>query len=493
MGTHRLSKSRFVAGWQCHKQLWWRTHEPNAPELVPDESLQAIFDRGRHVGEVARDYVPNGVLIQPSHDRVNDRLRATATALASDAPAIYEASFVADDVFVAIDVLERAAYGWNLIEVKSTTGVKEEHLPDVVVQLHVLERAGLSIGGVELMHLNHDCRYPDLSHLFARADLTVEARELLPRVREEIDAQLRMLDGPIPNIAPGDQCDNPRECPFKSRCWPEYPAHHVSTLYRLGRAKAADLEERGYITISDLPPNHPLSAIASRQRQAVQEGRIVVEPGLLGELARWTPPIAFLDFETVAPAIPVWNGCCPYDPVPVQFSCHVLQGDGSLSHSAWLADGPGDPRPELASRVADAVAGATVILAWNASFERRCLNGIKQCLPNLDQLVSRVIERIDDLLPVVRNNVYHPNFGGSFSIKSVLPALVPGMGYDGMDIADGQAASDALETMLLHGELMPAEEKACLRENLLRYCETDTFGMVRLLEGLHRMALSAAT
>ncbi|RJO66018.1 MAG: DUF2779 domain-containing protein, partial [Myxococcales bacterium] len=474
MQAHRLSKSRFIAGWQCHKQLWWRTHEPDAPELVPDESLQATFDRGRRVGETARAYVPGGVLVEFPHDRVDERLRTTAEALASGAPAVYEASFVADGVFVAVDILERAGGGWNLVEVKSTTRAKEEHLPDVAVQLHVLERAGLRVGRIDLMHLNRECRFPDLGDLFFRTDLTAEARAMLPRVRQEIGAQLRMLDGPLPDVKPGDQCDSPHECPFKSRCLPELPRHHVSTLYRLAKDKAAELARRGCITILKLPPDYPLSEIASRQVRAVRANRLVVEPGLRAALAAWMPPIAFLDFETVAPAIPVWRGCRPYDAVPVQFSCHMLRADGSLAHAAWLADGAGDPRTEFVARVADSVSGANVILAWNASFERRCLEEIKASLPDLARPIDDIVRRIGDLLPVVRNHVYHPDFNGSFSIKSVLPALVPGMGYDGLEIAEGQAASDALEIMLLHGEEMPAGERAHLRENLLRYCETDT-------------------
>jgi hypothetical protein len=213
-----------------------------------------------------------------------------------------------------------------------------------------------------------------------------------------------------------------------------------------------------------------------------------VEPGLRAALAKWRHPIAFLDFETIAPAIPVWNGCRPYDPVPVQFSCHVLGEDGSLTHTAWIADGPGDPREELVARVCDAVEGAWVILGWNASYELRCLDEIKACLPHLGPSVDRVAQRIDDMLAPVRSNLYHPDFGGSFSIKKVLPALLPDLGYNGMAIQDGQAASDALEAMLLRCDAAPAEARAALRENLLAYCRLDTYAMVALFGKLRELA-----
>jgi len=483
---HGLSKSRFVAGCQCHKQLWWRVHEPEAPELVPDASLQAVFTRGHAVGAMARGFVPGGVLIDAPHDQYDQRLESTAKALKSGVPAIYEASFVADGVFVAVDILEKARGGWNLIEVKSTTQYKPEYLPDVAVQFYVLKKAGLKINSAGLMHLNRECRYPDLSNLFVRADLSEQAGELLPSVKTEIAAQLRLLQGPIPEVVPGRFCTDPRECPFIGRCWPHLPDHHISTLYRIGQ-KAAELEELGFTTILDLPAVFPLSAIAARQRLSVVEKRVVVEPGLKEALARWEPPIAFLDFETIQPAIPVWNGCRPYDQIPVQFSCHVLNGSGKVEHFEWMADGPGDPRKELVDRVSDAVQNAKVILAYNAPFERRCLDDIKACLPRFGRKVDDITARIDDLLPVVRDHVYHPEFKGSFGLKSVFPALVPGKGYDGLEIADGQAASNQLEALLLKGASLPPEKKANIHEALLRYCEMDTMAMVKLLERLKKL------
>ncbi|HOO93516.1 MAG TPA: Dna2/Cas4 domain-containing protein, partial [Opitutales bacterium] len=201
MARRGLSKSRFVAGWQCHKQLWWRVHEPDAQELVPDESLQAVFARGTDVGEVARSFISNGKLIDFPHDQIDKKLKATEEAISAGNSVIYEASFNAESVFVAVDILEKVRGGWNLVEVKSTTQAKPEHAPDIAVQLYVLEKAGLKIKRAELMHLNRECRYPDLSNLFARSDLTKAARELQLRVEEEVKAQLQMLDGRLPDVA----------------------------------------------------------------------------------------------------------------------------------------------------------------------------------------------------------------------------------------------------------------------------------------------------
>src|SRR5712691_140230 len=334
----RLSKSRVMAGLQCHKLLWWMVHEPAAPEL--DGRVSAVMDQGLRVGELARTYVPGGVLIDLPYDAYTDRVAATQEVLGR-AAVVYEAAFVADSVFVSVDILERQGAGYCVVEVKSTTRVKAHHLPDVAIQTYVLRRNGLNVTRMEVMHLNRECAYPDLSNLFVREDVTDAVEGLLSGVRQEIAVQATMLGGPLPGVQIGNHCSAPYECPFVERCWPVLPPHHVSTLYAM-RQRALELDEEGYHTIHDLPEDVVLRAIADRQRRAVQAGHVIVEPGLAQALEAFVSPIAFLDFETVGLAVPVWNGCHPYDAVPAQFSCHFVDADGTTTHHEWLADGPED-------------------------------------------------------------------------------------------------------------------------------------------------------
>ena len=487
VGPSRLSKSRAMAGLQCHKLLWWMAHEPAAAELAIDEARQAVYDQGHRVGALARTYVPGGVLIDLPHDAHERRIEATRRALAEGAPAVYEAAFRADGVFVSVDILDRRGPGFCLTEVKSTVGVKDHHLPDVAIQAHVLRRCGLDVARMEVMHLNRACTYPDLGDLFARADVTAPVEARLAAVPGEIAAMAAMLAGPLPIVATGPHCARPYECPFTARCWPVLPPYHVSTLRAMQR-RLLELDEQGYHSILELPEDLPLGPIADRQRRAVQAGRLVVEPTLGTALAPFAGPLAFLDFETVGLAIPVWEGCHPYDAVPVQFCAYTPDGTGGLAPHAWLAAGPGDPRPVLAERVLAACEGARSIVAYGAGFERDRLRELARALPRLAGRLETLAERLLDLLPVVRNHVYHPDFGGSFSLKRVLPALVPGLSYDGLAIAEGQAASLALQALLFHGDELAPPERARLRTNLLAYCHQDTWGLVRLLERLRGLA-----
>jgi len=483
-----LSKSRMMAGLRCHKLLWWMTHEPAAPELEIDEQLQAVFDQGHRVGALARTYVPGGVLIDLPYHAYEQRLAATRQALEQGAPAVYEGAFRADDMFVSVDILERQGRGFCLTEVKSTTGVKEQHLADVAVQAHVVRRSGLDVSRMEVMHLNRACAYPDLSNLLVRADVTEMAEARLGAIHREIEAMVAMLAGPLPSVATGAHCSKPYECPFLARCWPMLPLHHVSTLYAM-RQRTLELDEQGYRTIFDLPEDLPLGGAADRQRRAVQAGRVIVEPGLADALAAFVPPIAFLDFETVSLAIPVWNGCHPYDQVPVQFSCHVQDAAGGMTRHAWLAEGSGDPRPTLAERLIAACEGARTIVAYNAPFERNCIRQLADAVPHLAAQLESSAERLVDLFPVVRNHVYHPDFGGSFSLKRVVPALVPEARYDGLAISEGETASLELARLLFHGDVMAPAAKERLRRELLEYCHLDTWGLVKLLECLRLYAI----
>lgn len=470
----RLSKSRVQVGLQCHRQLWLRVHEPDAPELEPDAELQAIFDQGNRVGERARTEFPGGILI-PNDD---SRIEATRQAIASGASVIFEASFIADDVFVAVDILVRERRGWRLIEVKSTTSVKQQHLTDAAVQAHVLERAGLRVRRVEIMHLNSDCTYPNLRNLFVRKDVTKDVVAITTKVPRTIKRQLRMLRADMPDAKRGTHCESPYECPFQERCFGPVSEHHVTTLYRSGEL-ALELLERGVEEIGDI--DEPLdSVIAERQRRAVQSGKLIVEGELASSLVQFTSPVAFLDFETVGLATPMWKGCSPYQSVPVQMSVHIENGRDHVHHE-WIASGAADPRRALATAVIAACDGASSIAAYNAPFEKRILSDLAEFLPDLAPRLEAIRERVVDLLPVVRAHVYHADFRGSFSLKSVLPALTDA-GYSDLEIADGLSATLALEKRLF-GQCDDAEVAA-----LLAYCKRDTWGLVLLLRRLRELA-----
>ena len=481
----RLSKSRFVAGSQCHKLLWLKVHEPGAVELQPSRVLEDRFDQGRLVGELARERFPGGVLINLPHNAVEERIAATQAAIASGAPAIFEASFVADDTFVAVDVLERVPGGWRLIEVKSSSSQKEEHVTDAAIQLYVLRRSGIAVRAVEIMHLNKDHRCPDTGDIFCRTDVSAEAEAALDAIPSEIRRQMAMLVSEMPPVTIGLHCSEPWDCPFHDRCWPD-DRDHIANLYFMGK-KAYGFMEKGVHSLHDLPADHKCPPAAKRQLRSIRENRIIVEPGLTQALVDFDCKLGFLDFETVMRAVPVWTGLAPWGQAAAQFSYHSQRDDGTYAHTEWLAEGPVDCRPMIAQMLVEATAGEERIVTYSG-FEKTRIRDLQKSVPSLKTELEALEGKLIDLLPVLRDHVYHPDFRGSFSIKAVLNPLVPELSYTDLVIVDGQTASVEIARLLFVAQRIPLEERERIRDDLLAYCKQDTWAMVMLLDRLRRLA-----
>jgi predicted RecB family nuclease len=481
-----LSKSKFIAGLQCMKRLYLQVYQPELRAEM-DETTEAILMQGQEVGLLAQKAFPSGRLVDAGHLEAERALAMTQKLMADRSiPAIFEAAFFHEGVLVRIDVLQRMPRNrWRLIEVKSATGVKDYHLYDLAIQRQVLEGCGVKVSLACLMHLNRDYVFDgqeyDLDKLFIQKDLTHE----IDRFSEDLPGLLAMQwealgkDNP-PEIEPGAQCTDPFTCEFFDYCNQPLPLGHVACLPVLGRKKLGALLGMGIYDISRIPPDFPLS---ERQRQAcecVLSGTTWISNQLQKELDGLIYPLYFMDFETCYPALPRHAGMRPYDHIPFQWSVHILKRPGGrLENQQFLAEDEHDPRPAFIKSLSMVLKDKGHIVVYNKSFESGRLNDLARWLPEYQARIESIQGRLWDLLPVIRRNVYHPMFQGSFSIKSVLPALIPEMTYEGMAISDGGQAGLAWQKMVR--ENLSKCEKKKLRDQLIAYCRQDTLAMVRLL------------
>ena len=480
----QLSKSDFLSGSQCLKQLWWRRHDAACVELQPDRVLLDLFDQGRAVGERAREQFVGGVLIQSGASRA-DRVRETAQAMHAGASTVFEGAFEADGVFVATDVLHQSSTGWQLIEVKSASAQKDEHVLDAAVQAHVLTANGVALSAVSVMHLNKEFRHPDVNPLFALTDVSAAVVEAQGSIAEAAQRQVEVLSGPLPTVAIGAHCLEPRRCVFHDRCWPRGD-RHISTLYLVGPKKTIAYMARGIHTVDDLPPTEKLNHTTRRQLKAMATGELQVAPDLANALEPFAnAPLGFLDFETISRAVPVWPGMAPWAQAAAQFSYHESQ-PGGYRHEAFLAEGPDDARPAIAQRLIDATRSAVKVVTYS-SFEKTQIRALQQAVPDLAAELQVLEGKLIDLLPVVREHVYHPAFRGSFSIKYVLQPMVPELSYNDLVIVNGLLASVEIARLLFVADKIPAAERSRVRSDLLAYCERDTWATVRLLEELWKL------
>jgi len=480
-----LSKSRFLAGLQCPKRLYLDCYYPELADLV-DRAQQVVFDTGNEIGELARDLYPGGLLLGGERVRHDDAVRKTGKALSDPGvPAIYEAAFTFEDVRIRADVIVRAPGGvFDLVEVKSGTQVKEEHLRDVSIQHHVLEGCGIPIGRTCLAHLNKDYVYLegdyDLRKLFRVDDVTDRVQPLHTEVLTALEAMRLMLRGAEPPDAkPGRQCSQPHDCRFYGHCHANETEHPVLQLPGAGQELFDALGESGIGDIRAIPADFPgLNPLQQRVRNCVANNWMYLDRNLSKTLKALEYPVHFLDFETFNPALPLYAGTRPYQVVPFQWSSHTMSSDGGLRHDEFLHSGDVDPRENFARSLLEALGESGSIVVYSG-FEETRIRELATALPPLaDRLTALVSGRMVDLLPLVRNHCYHPEFRGSFSLKSVLPALVPELGYDDLEIRDGGQASVAYAEMIRSS--CPPARRDLLRKSLLAYCERDTEAMVRL-------------
>jgi predicted RecB family nuclease len=488
----KISKTKFIAGVQCPKRLYLLVHEP---ELAAQEngSEEAIIEQGREVGHLARQLFPGGVEVDGSGG-LEGAIRSTRELVANpNIPAIFEATFEHNNVVVKTDILQRRKENrWRLVEVKSTAELKEHHSEDVAIQSYVLSHSGLNLASVWLAHINRTYvltgTIVDPRHFFLFRNLTSSTQNLQPELKLRLREQFRILALPKPPDVPtGPHCINPVVCEFFHHCNHPKPDDYIGYLPRLAASAMQQLEEMGVESVHDIPADFELNEIQRRACTAVQTGQPWFSPDLKAEFESLTYPLYFMDFETVNPAIPRFAGMHPYDHVPFQWSVHVQREPGAAAeHYEFLALDGSDPRHAFISSLSEALGQCGSIVVYNEQFESQRLWELSGWLPEYTPRIRNVQRRLWDLLPVVRNRVYHPAFGGSFSLKAVLPALVPDMSYEGMEVPNGQAAGLVWEKMI--GGEATETERSAMRKALLAYCGQDTLALVRILDGLRSQA-----
>lgn len=487
--TPYLTKSRYVQGITCEKLLWLGWHE-RLPYEEPEPGSPAAV--GIAVGKHAHKLFPGGVAVTEEPWQHEAAVARTAELMADAAvPAIFEAAFTFDSVRIRADVIERLEDGrWGLREVKSSTRVKPDYVDDAAIQYHVMKSLGIDVASAELVHVNNQFVRGegeiDWQAYFTRTDLTRDISAVLPEVVENVREQQGILArSEAPDVPASPHC--PAECNYWARCTHGKPDDWIMQLPRLSQRKFDALHELGVERIRDVPEDFDLTEVQDRVRDVIVSGRDYVSPNLAAELEDIAEGALYLDFEAMSPAIPIYAGTRPYQRIVFQWSLHVMDADGSLSHSAFLADAGGDPRRAFAESLIEAVSGSDLPIVVYSAYEKGALEELARDFPDLAPSINPIVDRLYDLLAVIRDEIYLKAFKGSFSIKKVGPALVPSFGYDDLEtVKDGAAAAVAFEK-LAAGQVDGAEGQK-IRDALLAYCERDTLAMVRVHDALAGMA-----
>jgi uncharacterized protein DUF2779 len=483
-----LSKSLFIRGLQCHKSLYLHKYNPELKDEVSEE-LEARFQTGINVGIYAQKLFPDGEEILWNDNSLSNQIKRTKIEIENGTKVIYEAAFSYDNVFVKVDILRKTKNGWEIYEVKGSTGIKDVYYDDVAIQYFVLKGSGLEISKTFLVHINNQYVRQgeiEVDKLFTIQDLSYDVIEKQAAIKNEIDKMRKMLKSEEPNIDIGEYCTNPYDCDFCGYCWKHIPEDSIFNLKGNGPNKF-DLYRQGKIRLEDvprdiLPQNQKIQLEGTLYKKNVTNKVAVKE--FLDSL--WFP-ICFLDFETTFMVpIPMFDETRPYQQVPFQYSLHYLESENAeLQHYEYLAPAYVDPRKKLLENLLKEIPEDACVLVYNKSFEIGVLNDLAKWFPEYSDHIENIIQNIQDLMiPFRKKDIYRWEMEGSYSIKYVLPALVPELNYDDMEINDGGMASNAYLGMW---EMQDHSEIEKIRNALLDYCKMDTLAMVRILEELKKM------
>ena len=488
-----ISKSRFVSGIQCSKKLYFDIFRKDLkPEISEQQEL--LFSTGHEIGVLAQSAFPNGKDASPeNYYDFSKSIQDTKDWIDSDVKTIYEAAFSSNGVLAALDILHHTENERWAIEVKSSSEVKKYHLTDASLQYWVMNKSGFKPDKFFLMHINTAyIKDGDINpkELFTLADITNEVIGNQLWVEENLEDLKNILSTEIePVVEIGKHCGSPFECDYKHHCWKHIPEQSVFSLYN-PRGLDWKLYEQGIFKIIDIPETVSLNHRQNLQVSGQKIAHSHIDKTSISEfLNNWEFPLYFFDFETIFPALPVLNGTRPFQQVPFQYSLHILEQCGdNYTHKEFLAEPKDfneisiDPRKKLIEQMKLDFGEIGSIVAYNATFEISRLKELAIAFPEDRDFIENIINRFVDLLIPFRNAwFYHPEMGGSASIKAVLPAIAPEFNYKDLEISNGGDASNIFLSMINNKFI---GDEIFTRESLKKYCERDTLGMVIIWEEL---------
>ncbi|MCK4589530.1 MAG: DUF2779 domain-containing protein [Nanoarchaeota archaeon] len=479
-----FSKSSYMAGLQCLNYLWAKINRPDEIQ-EPDEATQYRFDQGHLVGELAKTHFPTGIDI-PTED-FNENISKTQEYLKLKKP-LFEAGILAGRLLSRVDILKPVDNKWDIIEVKASNKVKEEHYDDVAFQKHCCEKYGLKIRKCYLMHLNKEYVRKgevDAKELFTKTEITDEVKKASKDIDKRISKMLRVIDSPKrPDVKIGSACFSPYECPFVDNCWKDLPLHNVFDLYYGGKRSASLFEKKIY-AIKDIPAGFKLTEKQEIQKESIVSGKPHVGvKAIKNFLSALEYPLWFFDFETFSTAVPIFDKVHPWQNIPFQYSLHSVSKQGAKpKHQFFLAEGSEDPRLGLLKTLKKQLGDKGSILVWNKSFEIGILEELAEAHPSYRKWIKSVVSRIVDLItPFSKFDYYHPKQHGSASMKAVLPVLTD-KDYSDMEIGGDTTGPKFLDIYFSDTEYSNKDTEH-IRKEMLKYCELDTYGEILILDKL---------
>lgn len=478
-----ITKTDFLTFIDSPRHLWAIKHNKLDQKEI-NAYVQHLFEQGYEVEKYAERYIkeflipqykalPNEILLQPTH--------------------------VDGDFEARTDILikNHDSESWDMYEIKSATKIDKIHKYDATFQTLVFQKK-VKLGKIFLLHLNPDYvrgEEINLPELFITDDITQIVEELKDEVHLLRYEALDIVQEDNPNNVLA--CIRPKTCPCLEICHtiiPNYSIYDINNL-TANEKKVRQLEEMGIRSVYDIPNDFQLSDKQKFQVNVAKSGIASIDRTEIQEsINNLVYPLYFVDYESFNPAIPMYKGYKPYDQMPFQWSLHVQENiDSEFIHYEFIEIEEIDPIPNFLSTLQKVIGTTGSIIVWNETFEGTQNKRMGTIHNQYKDFCENMNSRMFDLMKIFRDGQYaDPKFKGSYSIKKVLPVLVPELSYNGMNISEGATAMASWDEMVHKLDLHSIEQRNKIKEDLLRYCELDTMAMVRIYEVLQNLSKTNA-
>ena len=490
-----LSKSKFILGQQCVKSFWFDVNNI-IPTNPADDGAKERLSAGNEVGDISKDYFPGGKEVPYLPGEEAKMFEITKQYLDEGVTSIYEGSFVYDDIFVRVDLMHKTKKGWNIYEVKSSTKIRSYHEYDASIQWHVLKKLNLiKLNGVFIATLNNEysknnkidpIKFFDIEPVTKIAE---DNEEEIEKKISELKEVAKTQEEPLLQIGP--HCKKPHSCVYLNKCWPDNidDINSVFRLYRMNLKKKLNLYNQGIDTFDKIKDKESLSPTQKNQLRAYKEKSPIINTEKIKSfIDKVKYPISYFDFETFTDAVPIHDKQKPHMQMPFQYSLHIQRDEDKKlgindNHFEFIADHDEDPRRSIAESMINNFPKQGTIMAYNESFEKRCIQSLAEYCPDLSDELLALNDRFIDLIEPFRGGgYYHSKFKGSFSIKNVLPAICPNnpeLDYKALDISNGGMAMSAYKEMRDSSKNTDVETT---RNSLFKYCRLDTYAMYAIYQ-----------
>ena len=486
-----LSKSDYLLFLKHPAWVWLKKHDKT--KLPPiDDNLQARFDAGHLFETYAEELFPAIVKLGfGSYEEYKSLPARTKSELNKGTKIISQGRFEAEGITCICDVLVKVDDNTlDLYEIKSSTKAKPEHEVDLAFQMIVLEESGYKVRNILVIHVNN--KYVrkggiEPKQISAVRDITKKVKERRQATKAGIKKALEVISSSqIPDISPSlAQTDALIEWIDIYRNLTTVAPYSIYDLCYAGVDRLGKLEELEIKKLEDIPDDFPLSEKQKLQVSTTKTGEEIIKKNEIKSfLSKLEFPLYFLDYETLSSVIPYFDGLGPYQQIPFQYSLHILDSpEGKLRHATYLHKENSNPAEAVSKSLRENIGKKGSVLVWNEGFEKGCNRRLGELVPEFESFYEDINERIVDLMIPFSSGWYvHKDFGGSASIKSVLPVLVPELSYKELGVQEGNTAQRLWMEAVLDGKRDGEKDK--ILKDLEEYCRLDTLAMVEIYKKL---------